>query len=422
MSLSSDWLQYLASLPSGMVRDSSDLARVKLVASKKGLLDIDSQVVLVAGTNGKGSTVVCLESILLASGFKVGSYLSPHLLEYNERIRYNGVNIDDQSLDEALSAVRSISKGVGLSYFEFTTLAALVFFKRLPLDYLILEVGMGGRLDVVNILEPKLSIIATISMDHEEFLGNNRELIGYEKAGIIRAKGLVVTGRNMPSAVFSEITRLEAVSYSLARDFDYVLLSKFRLFNWLYKDKLVFRKMSVPYLPITSASLALMAVHLLLTKDMVNEKNIRLGLSNARLLGRMQEVIFKNRRIILDVAHNEESVAYLAARLANDYTYDRLLVVFHALRDKQIGSMVSKISHLVNKWYLGKLNVARQSDIKEVVGKIIADDPEAEIVKSADILSSLDRAIEESRETDMIVVFGSFYTVSEILSSILPDR
>src|SRR3990172_9215928 len=180
-----DWLQYLESLPSGLTNKSLD--NVKNVANKLNLLNFTGKIITVVGTNGKGSCVVFLESILLQAGLKVGAYISPHLLHYNERIRLNGKDVDTKILCQAFATIKMECTGVILSYFEFTTLTALFIFKKQKPDVLLLEAGLGGRFDAVNILESDISIITTISLEHTQILGNTKEAIGYEKSGIMRS-------------------------------------------------------------------------------------------------------------------------------------------------------------------------------------------------------------------------------------------
>ncbi len=408
----SDWLRYLESLPSGLPRTS--LFTVKAVATKLDLFAISSKIITVAGTNGKGTTVIFLEAMLRASGFRVGSYISPHLLSYNERIRTNGKNISDQLLCLALAAVREAAGDISLSYFEFTTLAALVFFKRCSFDYLILEVGLGGRLDAVNIFDAVLAIVTTISLDHTQILGDSRELIGYEKAGIMRARGVAIVGNDMPAAVTMEAKRLGVQLYSLGRDFYYDLSPDGKSFDW-YHGSDVLRNLPRTNLPTVSASLALMAIYILIGRKNIVEERIRSSLGVARLWGRMQHFVFDNRQVVVDIAHNEEAVALLATRLLEIKRRGRLIAVFAALEDKDIRAMVARVINLIDCWYLGELNIKRRAKVDTIADIIISINCHAEIHRYPSILLSLQRAIVESAEIDTVVVFGSCYTIAEAL-------
>ena len=417
MNLSS-WLLYLERLPSGLHRNS--LISVRVVADKLGLLDIEIPIITVAGTNGKGSTVIFLESMLRAHGFSVGSYISPHLLSYNERIRHNGENIDESSLCLALATVKQAAGDIVLSYFDVTTLAALVFFKRQKPDYLILEVGLGGRLDAVNIFEPLLAIITTVSLDHTQILGKTRELIGHEKAGIMRPHGLAIVGSAMPVTVYYAATIMNVQLYVLGRDFYYHQSLGGGRFDW-YFGKTRLRNLPLSHLPMTSAALAIMAIRLLLGASGVLKKSICHGLSTANLSGRMQEVIFHNRKIILDIAHNAEATELLAAELKANKKQGKLIALFNALSDKNIGSMIANLVGLIDHWYLGELSTERRSAIDIVAREITKLDRFIRISICSSVSLALDRAIAESEEIDTIVIFGSFYVVSEALGVILKE-
>ena len=254
----SDWLQYLESLPSGL--NNKTLDHVKIAASKLDLLSFYSKIITVAGTNGKGSCVAFLDSILRASGLTTGSYFSPHLIRYNERIRLNGVEVDDETLCKAFAAVKQAVGDTVLSYFEFTTLAALFVFKFIPLDLprdkpgvhtpgaikkmkgqdpdvIILEVGIGGRLDAVNILDADISIITTVSLDHTQVLGKSRDAIGYEKSGIMRPSKPVICGANMPKSVVDYATSIKADLYYLDKDFKYEC--KNNSWQWQFEQNII---------------------------------------------------------------------------------------------------------------------------------------------------------------------------------------
>ena len=410
------WLLYLEGLPSGS--RTTHLVAVRYVAEELGLFD-ETPIITVAGTNGKGSTVIFLESMLRAHGFSVGGYISPHLLSYNERIRLNGRDIDDASLCLALTMVRRAAGEYVLSYFEFTTLAALLFFKWQKPDYLILEVGLGGRFDAVNIFDPLLAIITTISLDHTQILGETRGQIGLEKAHIMKPGGLAIVGPAMPDTVYSLAETINVQLYVLGEDFGYHPSSDNKEWSDWYFRETQFRNLPSSHLPMDSAALAIMATRLLLGANGISEENIRRGISEASLLGRMQEVVFRHRKIILDVAHNAEATGLLSTKLRANKKQGKLIALFNALSDKDIGSMVANLAGLVDHWYLGELKTERRSAIDLVAEEITKQDSSAQITLCSSISLALDQAIAESEEIDTIVAFGSFYVVAEALEIIL---
>lgn len=402
-----DWLKYLESLPSGLANRS--LEHVKSVAASLGVLNFARKVITVAGTNGKGSTVVFLESILLSSGFKTAAYISPHVLNYQERMRINGKDVDAESLCWAFALVDKARAGVTLSYFEFSTLAALLIFKRQNPDFLILEVGLGGNFDAVNIVDPDIAIIATIALDHTHILGNTREEICREKAGIMRPFIPVICGKNMPKSVYTQASKLQAKLYCLSQDFFYTEENNY--WDWRFGKKIV-ERLPLPRLPIANAALALMAIELLSDSFRISLSAIILGLKKAYLLGRMQRLTFAQREIIFDVAHNFEAANLLALNLAKEKSSGRILAVFSMLRDKDIAGTLKPLVNVIDKWYVGILDNARAAS-KDQLNQCLEAAGVTNFVLLLTVTLSLQQAIAESQKKDKIVVFGSFYTVAE---------
>ncbi len=412
-----DWLEYLNSLPSGLNRKSLD--HLVGIARKLNLYEINSKIITVSGTNGKGSTVVILEAILLSQGFKVGSYISPHLLSYNERIRLNGVDVEDFTLCQAFAIIKEKSGNTTLSYFEFTTLAALLIFSQEHFDFLLLEVGLGGRFDAVNILDADLAIITTVSLDHTQVLGTTRELIGQEKAGIMRPNKPSVVGPNMPASVYLEAQKIGSKIYSADKDFFYA--KNLHTFNW-YFNSYELNNLPIPTLHLNSAALALMAIRFFPELDEIGLEQLKSALVTASLPGRMQHLICRGCKIILDVAHNQESAEFLALNLVSIKSQGRFKAVFGALQDKDINAIVAPLMPLIERWYLGEVKSSRRATLQELSSRLQIISQNANFALCQSISLSLHQAIAESTEMDTIVVFGSFYTVAEVLMAIYSNN
>ncbi|MDR1057265.1 MAG: bifunctional tetrahydrofolate synthase/dihydrofolate synthase [Coxiellaceae bacterium] len=404
-----DWLQYLDSLPSGLAHRS--LNYLRSLASKLNVLNFAGKVMTVAGTDGKGSTVIFLESILLAAGFKTCAYISPHLLHYNERMRVNGMAVDEKILCWAFNLVQQvcIKADVILSYFEFSTLAALVIFKRQCPDFLILEVGLGGRFDAVNIIDNDISIITTISFDHTKILGDTRDKIGREKAGIIRPFKPVICGKDMPVSVYMVAHNARAILYCLNKDFAYDEKGEF--WHWSF-GKEILTDLPLPQLPLADAALALMAIKILSVDFKIFQSAIISGLNNAFLPGRFQKLIVYNREMIFDVAHNFEATTLLAANLLKNRLSGRILAVVSMLQDKDISAILKPLVGVIDKWFVGVLNNVRAAKESQLVACF-----QKNRVKNFTLLPtiarSLQQAIAECGEKDKMIIFGSCYTVAE---------
>jgi dihydrofolate synthase / folylpolyglutamate synthase len=406
------WLSRLENFPSGLHNNSLDT--VKSIARKLDLLNFPGKIIIVGGTNGKGSCVVMLEAILHAAGYQTGAFISPHVLRYNERIRYNTEEIDDESICSAFSLINNNLAGNILSYFEFSTLAALAIFKKLKIDILILEVGLGGRYDAVNILDADIAIITTISLEHTKILGDTREAIGYEKAGIMRSNRPVICGDpNIPNSIYDFARNIGAKLYVVNKDFSYEPQDN----SWDWQGKKCLKKLPIPKLPMANAATALMAIELLRQDLKIAKKDIMVGLKQAFLLGRLQKVNILHKEIIFDVAHNPESVALLAKNLKSYIAGEkRILAVVSMLKDKDIVSSLQEITPIIAKWYVGKIpgeNIRAASN-EELVACLLKAGGKNYIVLD-NITIALQQAFAEYRIKDTIVVFGSFYAVAECL-------
>ena len=407
------WLQHIEVLPSGL--NNNSLAGVKSVAQKLGLLSFSGKIITVGGTNGKGSCVVFLEAILLAAGYKTGAFISPHILRYNERIRLNGKDIDDQTLCKVFAQIESARGDTVLSYFEFSTLAALAIFKKKKIDVLILEVGLGGRFDAVNILDADIAVITTISFDHTKILGNTRVAIGQEKSGIMRPFKPVICGdANVPKSIYVAVKQTKAILYSANKDFSFTQQNG--CWNWHFAKSNI-EKLPLPKLPLANAATVLMVVKLLQKDLKIPKKAIVVGLKKAFLPGRLQRIIVANKEIIFDVAHNPESAALLAQNLVKLAPQGRILAVVSMLSDKNITTTLQPLTKIIDKWYLGVLTGCRAASAKQLTRCLVKAGGSI-FVTLPTITKALQQAIAECGIKDRIVVLGSFHTVAEGLKFI----
>ncbi len=378
---------------------------------------LSSIVITIAGTNGKGSSAAILESILLAAGYSVGCYTSPHLLKYNERIRLNGNDASDQSICEAFDRVDRAREGVSLTYFEFGTLAALDIFVMEQPDVVILEVGLGGRLDAVNIIDPDVALITTIDIDHTDWLGDTRDEISLEKAGILRS-GLpaVFGGEDPPQALLDRVSELE-VDLSIAGvDFRYTRIDG----DWSWEG----RETGYDLLPgppfkgrfiMQNGAAALMVLELLRQRIPMTVDSVRKGIEGLAIPGRFQ-VIPGDITVVLDVAHNPEATAELAANLGELPGPGRNLALFSALADKDIVQMVAPLAGLIDRWYIGQLETNRAAGLDQLRGCITAAGVDESCIDSHESVSqALVMAMADADTRDKLIVFGSFFTVAETM-------
>jgi dihydrofolate synthase / folylpolyglutamate synthase len=378
---------------------------------------LSSVVITIAGTNGKGSSAALLESILLASGYSVGCYTSPHLLRYNERIRVRGKEASDLTICHAFDRVDGARSGTSLTYFEFATLAALDIFAQEQLDVVILEVGLGGRLDAVNILDPDVALITTIDIDHTEWLGDSREKIALEKAGILRSgKPAVYGGTNPPDALLLRASELGADLYLADDDFSYQRQAD----EWGWKgrrtryDELAKPRISGEFI-YRNSSAVLMALELLQHRLPVTEDAVSKGLRNLHIPGRFQ-VIPGPVSIILDVAHNPEASRELAANLSLMQPNGRTLALFSALADKDISKVVEPLKQLVDRWYIGQVQADRAATLGQMEKAMADAGIDASNICSHTYLSdATTKAMADAKTHDRLIIFGSFYTVSEMM-------
>ncbi len=392
------------------------LERVSTVAARMGLKPAFCTIT-VGGTNGKGSTVAMLEAILHAAGYRVGSYTSPHILHYNERVRIDTRCARDEELCQAFEYIEDVRADVPLTYFEFGTLAALHMFCDAAVEVALLEVGLGGRLDAVNVVDADAAIIASVGTDHTHWLGESREQIGREKAGIFRRAAPAICAEPDPPDSIAECARaVGAELLQIGRDFQVEREGP----SWRWRTRTRVRS-GLPYpamrgeYQLRNAAAALMALGCLRSRLPVTQADVRAGLLGAVLPGRFQTLPGLPLRV-LDVAHNAEAVQALAATLRAQPVTGQTFAVFGVLRDKPIARMVSALAPIVHRWYLASLAVARGSTAEELRATLTAAGVTAPATLHPDPLSAYRSACESAAAQDRIVVLGSFHTVSDILA------
>lgn len=373
--------------------------------------------VTIGGTNGKGSSVALLTAILRAAGHRVGTYTSPHLLRYNERIQIDGEPIADQVLCEAFGRVDAARGDVSLSYFEFGTLTALDIFRRAAVDVQVLEVGLGGRLDAVNMLDADAALVASIDIDHQEWLGDTRDAIALEKAGIYRAGRPAVLGDpDAPAALLRYAEEQGVPLRCQGRDFRFTV--KDGAWDWQGCAGSL-EHLPLPAMPgrhqLFNAAAVLQLLQLVQERLPVPEAAIRQGLATARLAGRFQ-LLPGRPDILADVAHNPQAVRVLADYLRETFPGRRIVAVFAIMRDKDITGVVRGIADLVSAWYLAPLAMPRAAQATELQTLVGASCSAPIHAGFADVAEACAAARQAAGADDLIVVFGSFFLVAEFLA------
>jgi dihydrofolate synthase/folylpolyglutamate synthase len=413
----SDWLAYIERQHPKSIELGLD--RVRAVADNMGLVAPAERSILVAGTNGKGSTVAFLEAIARASGLRVGTYTSPHLLRYNERVRIDGHEAEDAPLVDAFEAVDAARGDTPLTYFEYGTLAALWLFERERLDLAILEVGLGGRLDAVNIVDADVAVITTVDLDHQDWLGNDRETIGKEKAGIARAwKPLVLGDDDPPSSVLGHAYRIGASAVRANCDF---FFEPGDAGGWRWREVNYAVDLPMPALaaPVqlrnaATAIAALRALDIPMTREAIAE-----GIRSAHVPGRLQRFERDGVEILADVGHNPQAARALAEWLATAPATGRTFAIFAALGDKDVGGVVDAIAPRIDAWFLAGLEDAgpRGTSV-DAFAERLRDTPAATGARHATVAQALQAAREAASPGDRVLAFGSFFTVAAAITAL----
>ncbi|MBS4699475.1 bifunctional tetrahydrofolate synthase/dihydrofolate synthase [Aeromonas media] len=402
-----DWLSYLEQIHP--VNIDMGLERVGAVARRMGLTRLPFKVITVAGTNGKGSSCAMAASILMADGYKVGVYSSPHLLRFTERVRIDGAELSDSEHCAAFAEVEAARGEIALTFFEFATLAGLWLFCRAAPDVLLLEVGLGGRLDATNVVESDVAMITSIALDHCDWLGDTREAVAVEKAGVYRAGKPAISGEpNPPTTIASEAARIGASLRQVGRDFhgdehdtgwDYHGLN-----HWLGLPK--------PALPLMNAVTVLAALESLGLP--LAESAIREGLASARLAGRMQR-LQSEPLVIVDVAHNPHSAAYLASQLRQIPGTGKRRAVVGMLKDKDMAGSLAELDGLIDQWFLASLTGPRAATAEQLAAALGEGQGPAATFDGVSV--AYRASLAASSPDDMVIVFGSFYTVADVLAA-----
>ncbi|MGG4664254.1 bifunctional tetrahydrofolate synthase/dihydrofolate synthase [Providencia vermicola] len=405
------WLSYLTDLHSQNI--DMGLERVGQVARHMNLTQPAPRVITVTGTNGKGTTCHTLESILMAAGLKVGVYSSPHLVRYTERVRIQGQELSESDFCEAFATIEAQRKNISLTYFEYGTLAALQLFKQAHLDIVILEVGLGGRLDATNVVDADIAAITSIALDHTDWLGSDREHIGHEKAGIFRQGRYGVVGEpDMPESIGKYADNIG--THLFRRGVDWQYSEQAASWSWQSSQR-EWHNLPLPNVPLANAATALGVISCLLQIDAdiakkVTDAAVYQGLKSAQLPGRFQ-IIGEKPLMILDVAHNPHAAGYLVSKLAGLPTVDgrRIRAVVGMLGDKDIKGTLECLSQQVTDWYLAPLTEFRGADVAQL----------SQHVQQANLFDCVEKAWQqacvEAQEQDVIVVCGSFHTVAHVM-------
>jgi len=411
-----EWLAYLEQLHPSAI--DMGLERSQQVLARLALGKLAPRVVTVTGTNGKGSTCAFVASLLRAQGLRVGVYSSPHLLRYNERVLLDGQEASDAQLCEAFAAVEAARGDITLTYFEMGTLAAFWLFHRSGLDAVVLEVGLGGRLDTVNVIDADLALVTSIGVDHVDYLGDTRELVAFEKAGIFRqGKPALCGDLDPPQPLLDKALELAAPLFLRGRDFD--LASAESGWHWRGTTaegvQVELRDLPLFDLPMENATLALQAY--LLMGLPWDAGQIRQALLDTRITGRLDRrmVNWQGKRIelLLDVGHNPHAAEYLARRLSAQPLKGRRLAVFGLLADKDLGGVLEPLQGLVDEWAVAPLQTPRSRPAAELAGAL------TNLGVAVKSYASVDAALEgqcaQATADDQILLFGSFFCVAEAL-------
>ena len=415
-----DWLGYIERQHPKSI--DMGLERVREVAQRLGLTRPARHVITVAGTNGKGSTVAFIEAIARAAGMKVGAYTSPHLLAYNERVRIDGTDASDAELIEAFEAIEATRGETSLTYFEYGTLCALWLFERADLDLAILEVGLGGRLDATNLVDPDVAVVTTVDIDHQDYLGHDREAIGFEKAGIARSwRPLVLGDDDPPSSVLGHAYAIGASAVRVGCDFFFEPVDADR---WRWREVghellLPMPRLAAPA-QLRNAAVAIAALRAL---DVPLPDHACVdGVARAHIPGRLQCFQRDGTEIVVDVAHNPQAARELAKWLTAEPAAGRTHAVFAALADKDVAGVVDALASSIACWYLAGLaeHPPRGVDVATFAERLVGT-AASEGSRHADVAQALAAARAMARPGDRILVFGSFHTAATALRRLAAD-
>ncbi len=390
------------------------LERVIPVAELLGVTRPQAKVFTVAGTNGKGSTTAALAAVRNVQGYSVGLYQSPHIYRFNERVKLRGREVDDQALIDAFVDVDQARRacGLSLSFFEATTLAAFVIFKQQQCDVWVLEVGLGGRLDVVNVIDPDVAVITNIGLDHTDWLGDSIEKIAFEKAGIIRPEIPVVFGgqQDLPQAIQDKADECRAQLHAVNRDYFYQPAEDGQ--SWMFASAGTTLKLPAGSLALENISTAVAAV--LLSGLTVSQQAVAQGIQNAKLQGRFEVRNIAGKTVIFDAGHNPHGVDFLLKQLRKFLEYNKqyteVVSVFSMLADKDINSVASLLKDAVLMWKIAPLNVPRAASITALDAALQG----LQAQHFSSVKSAFKSALDETKNNQLILVCGSFHTLEAV--------
>lgn len=413
-----DWLAYLETTHSKAI--DLGLERVQVVKQAMAV-EFSCPIIIVGGTNGKGSTCAMLEAILLQAGYRVGLYTSPHLLHFNERMRIAGKSVSDQALIASFQKIEQARADISLSYFEFTTLAAIQLFADTPLDVVVFEVGLGGRLDAVNVLDADVAIVTSVDLDHTDYLGDTREKIGFEKAGIYRSGQTAICGDPVPpQSLVQHAEKIAADLWLFGRDFNYAGDQQQWNFNGRGQRR---NALGYPSLrganQLLNASCVLAALQALRMRLPVSAQDVRTGLATVDLPGRFQ-VLPGRPTVILDVGHNPHAAATLAHNLDNMGFHPYTYAVFGMMQDKDIEGVIAHLKDKIDHWCVTDLPLPRAASATKLKEKLTSaygatlNDQQSIACFESPALAFAN-AMSRAGENDRIMVFGSFLTVAGVM-------
>ncbi|MFV0276008.1 MAG: bifunctional folylpolyglutamate synthase/dihydrofolate synthase, partial [Parahaliea sp.] len=392
------------------------LERVGEVARRMALLPVAVPVVTIAGTNGKGTTAAALEALLIAGGRRPGTYTSPHLLRFNERIRVAGQEVGDEAIVAAFDDIESARGDTSLTYFEFATLAALWVFRDSKADVLVLEAGLGGRLDAVNIVDPAVAVITGIALDHQDWLGDDLDAIAREKAGILRRDGLaVIADAGPPPGLRAAVEAAGARALFAGRDFHWRVDSQQWQAQLQGRDGARVLLEGIPASPLLPSNLCAALQALLLLGDDPRQLAVADILGKLRVPGRRQSREVAGRHYILDVAHNPQAIEALLEYIASTPCFGKTIAIFSAMRDKDLQGMLSTTSGVFDAWFLADQPDNRRSADASDIADVLRDEGEFMLSVSKNLRQAFRRAQSVMAEGDRLVVFGSFFTVAAVL-------
>ena len=410
-----EWLAFLEQLHPNEI--DLGLTRISKVGQALDLINHDAKVITVAGTNGKGTTCAFLEEILIQAGYQVGVYSSPHIRRYNERLRINHVELSDQQHCDAFSKIEIGRGETSLSYFEYATLACLALLKEAKCDFIILEVGLGGRLDATNMVESDISAVTTIGIDHTDWLGNDREKIGFEKAGVFRSDKPAICGElDPPISLQTHAKKISANIKYAGKDF-YITQGAD---NWSWTGNKTITNLPMTLMPVQNASTALAIIEALSIN--IPDEIIRQSLQQAQLAGRLQKLPLKEKAdIYMDVAHNPQSARYLAEQIqvmkAKKPASSKVFTIVGMLEDKDMTGTFEQVNSYIDECYLIGLECGRGASVETLYEHYQASsNKQAEAKCFNSIENAYKTVINKADLSDIIIIFGSFHTVSDFLT------